>query len=119
MLAFMLTTTMFSQTQQRYVYQNVTVTLNDKVKTSHVESVVYVNYGNQSVIKVYPPNSVSVLYDLDSTVEEGKTDNGSEYWYGIYKKRDTNERIFIQLFKKVEYGIRLISFDGNITIQFY
>lgn len=120
MLALMLTVAVSAQTQERHRYSNVTIVFEGKEDTFSAESTVYVNYENQPVIKVYPPNSNEiVLYDSVSAVEEGVDKAGNTYWLGIYRKRGTDLEIGIQLFKDTSYGIRFISMDLKTTVQFY
>lgn len=119
-LMLIVTLAMSAQTQERYVYQNAAVSLDGKVtKSSGVESVVYVNYRNEPVIKVYAPNGEVILYDCVSEILEGTTNNGSDYWYGTYERRDNGARVLIQLFKETSSGIRFMSFDGKTSIQFF
>lgn len=112
--------TMVAQNQERHVYYNMTISAENKIQTVEAHTVIYVNYENKPVVKIYPPNGgEAVLYDSVSTVEQDVTVNGNSFWYGFYRKRGTNIEILIQLFKSREYGIRFISTDGTTTVQFY
>ena len=108
----------YSQTQFRVVYNEVALTdKNEKVTRRFGENIIFFNYGNESMVKIYLNDGTTRLFTQVTDRAEGKTSGGMEFEYAYYEEKSEHFQLMIQLFTDRQYGARLVLEDGQ-TIQF-
>jgi hypothetical protein len=108
----------YAQKQFRVIYNEVVVTNKDnKVTRKAVENIIFYNYGNEPIVKMYfNDGSVKMFNQITETAYD-KTDDGVAFSYAQYEEQSTNFTMLLQLFYETKYGARLVFKDGQ-TIQF-
>lgn len=120
MLVLVINTTFAQEVPQQFrrVYSEVVCVKKKNAPTrANSENVVFFNYGNEAVIKVYLADGAVRYYDQITDREEGSTDGGMAYSSAVYKERGKTLEIYIQLFEDSKYGFRIIFSNGDM-IQF-
>ena len=108
MLVLVINTTFAQEVPQQFrrVYSEVVCVKKKNAPTrANSENVVFFNYGNEAVIKVYLADGAVRYYDQITDREEGSTDGGMAYSSAVYKERGKT------------LGFRIIFSNGDM-IQF-
>ena len=96
-------------TQERRIFYS-THTAEKGVEQAY--NIVFINYGGEPTLKVYPNTGEAFYLDYITEFVEGVTKSGSKYDLVLCKKRETDFEIGIQIFRNKEYGIRFVTVDG-------
>ena len=104
--------------QFRRVYSGIAVTEDDKVSRADAQNIIIFNYDNEGVIKIYMADGSVRYFDQISERVEGSTEGGMGYNGAMYKDRNRDMAVFVQLFEDRQYGVRLIFNNGDM-IQFF
>jgi hypothetical protein len=117
-LALVLTVSIgYSQEQFRRIYSQVVLTQNDKTTRKDGENIIFFNYGNEAVIKIYLADGTVRYYEQLSDREENSTDGGMAFGGAMYQEKGKDLEIYVQLFEDRKYGFRVVFNNGDM-IQF-
>jgi hypothetical protein len=107
----------YSQEQFRRIYSQVVLTQNDKTTRKDGENIIFFNYGNEAVIKIYLADGTVRYYEQVSDREENSTDGGMAFGGAMYQEKGKDLEIYVQLFEDRKYGFRVVFNNGDM-IQF-
>lgn len=104
-------------TQFRRVYTELAITENGETYRSQGNNVIFFNYGNEAVIKIYLADGSVRVFDQTTDRDEGQTSGGMQYSGATYQERGKTLTVYVQLFKNKNYGFRILFSNGDM-IQF-
>lgn len=122
LLFLLLTSFCYSQVegkQSREIFNKLVTVFKGQVKAGEAETIIFFEYCGKPQVKMYLPNGAIGMYDRISTVGSGKTEDGADFTYAIYRSTDGNKiEILIQRFNKEDLGCRIL-FEDKDFIQLY
>jgi hypothetical protein len=117
LLLVLAVSTGYSQTQFKRSYSEAVITQNDNITRKDGQNIVFFNYGNQPVIKIYLADGTVRYYEQISDREENSTDGGMAFGGAMYQEKGKDLKIYVQLFEDRKYGFRVVFNNGDM-IQF-
>lgn len=105
--------------QNREIFNKLVTVFKGEVKAGDAETIIFFEYCGKPLVKMYLPNGAIGMYNRISTIGSGKTEDGADFTYAIYRSDDANKiEILIQRFNKEELGCRIL-FEDKDMIQLY
>nr|WP_299417011.1 hypothetical protein [uncultured Emticicia sp.] len=114
---FILSSIVYCQkTQYAKQYLEVITTQKGVEKKFYAENIIFFNYENKPVIKVYASDGNANFYDRISDELFDSVD-GEPCLRAVYKERKDSTKVIVQVFlnKQHDYGCRFVYLNGDIV----
>lgn len=115
-LLFIFAISYSQKTQYAKQYLEIITTQKGIEKKFYAENIIFFNYENKPVIKVYTSDGNVNFYDRISD-ELFDTVNGEPCLRAVYKERKDSTKVIVQVFlnKQHDYGCRFVYLNGDIV----
>jgi hypothetical protein len=117
LLLFLVSSIVFCQeSQYAKKYSEVVTTQKGVEKKFYTENIIFFNYENKPVIKVYTSDENVNFYDRISDELLDSVD-GEPCLRAVYKERKDSTKVIVQVFlnKQHDYGCRFVYLNGDIV----